>query len=100
MSYREARTKHDKFKLMTYIKYIQQSWREKKEKHKKLIYINYTTASCKRGRHLYTTTALSCCIPASHCHPSATLQTISITVVNLQTIELCFDILSLFKVFI
>ena len=36
------------------------------------------------GRHLYTTTAPSCCIPASYCHLSATLQTISITVVNLQ----------------
>ena len=35
MSYREARTKHDKFKLITYMQYIQQSWREKKEKNKK-----------------------------------------------------------------
>jgi len=30
MNYREAGTKHDKIKLMTYIQYIQQSWREKK----------------------------------------------------------------------
>jgi len=35
MNYRKARTKHDKIKLMTYIRYIQQSWREKKEKDKK-----------------------------------------------------------------
>ena len=31
----KARTKHDKIKLMTYVQYIQQSWREKKEKNKK-----------------------------------------------------------------
>jgi len=41
-------------------------------------------ACCKRGRHLYTTTASSCYIPASYCHPSAILQTMSIIVVNLQ----------------
>jgi len=35
MSYRKARTKHDKIKLVTYIQYIQQSWREEKEKNKK-----------------------------------------------------------------
>ena len=28
-------------------------------------------------RHLYTTTAPSCCIPVSYCHLSATLQTMS-----------------------
>jgi len=39
-------------------------------------------ACCKRGRHLHTTTAPSCCIPASYCHLSATLQTISIIVVQ------------------
>jgi len=44
MSYRDARTKHDKMKLMTYIQFIQQSWREKKEKNKKLMCISYTTA--------------------------------------------------------
>ena len=46
MSYREARTKHDKIKLMTYIlvQYIQQSWREKKEKNKTILMCtNYTT---------------------------------------------------------
>ena len=31
----KARTKHDKIKLVTYIQYIQQSCREKKEKKKK-----------------------------------------------------------------
>ena len=35
MSYKEVRTKRDKIKLMTYIQYIQQSWREKKENNKK-----------------------------------------------------------------
>ena len=51
-------------------------------------------ASCKRGRHLYTATAPSCCIPASYCHLSAILQTISITVVNLQ------DNRAVFRIFI
>jgi len=41
-------------------------------------------ACCKRGRHLYTTTAPSCCIPAPYCHLSVTLQAISIIVANLQ----------------
>ena len=49
---------------------------------------------CKRGRHLYTTTATSCCIPTSYCHMSATLQTMSIIVVNLQ------DIRAVFRIFI
>jgi len=45
MSYRKARTKHDKIKLVTYIQFIQQSWREKKEKNtKKLMCISYTIA--------------------------------------------------------
>jgi len=35
MSYRKARTKHDKIKLMTYIQYIQQFCREKKEQKQK-----------------------------------------------------------------
>ena len=48
------------------------------------------------GHSLYTTTAPSCYIPASYCHLSATIQTISITVVNFQTIELCFEFLSHF----
>jgi hypothetical protein len=41
-------------------------------------------ACVKRGRHLYTTTSPSCCIPASYCHLSATLHTMSIIIVNLQ----------------
>ena len=41
-------------------------------------------ACCKRGRQLYTTTEPSCCIPALYCNLSATLQTMSIIVVNLQ----------------
>ena len=57
-------------------------------------------ASCKRGRHLYTTTAPSCCIPVSYYHLSATLQTISITVFNWQTIELWFEFLSHILIFI
>ena len=51
-------------------------------------------ACCKRGRHLYTTTALSCCIPASYWHLSSTLQTMSIIVVNLQ------DNRAVFRIFI
>ena len=51
-------------------------------------------ACFKRGRHLYTTTAPSCCIPASYCHLSATLQTMSIIVVNLQ------DNRAVFRIFI
>ena len=41
-------------------------------------------ACCKRGRHLYTTTAPSCCIPPPYCQLLATLQTMSMIVVNLQ----------------
>jgi hypothetical protein len=44
--------------------------------------------------HLYTTTAPSCCIPASYCHLSATLQTMSIIVANLQ------DNRAMFRMFI
>ena len=43
-----------------------------------------TTQCRKWSCHLYNTTAPSCCIPASYCHLSATLQTISIIVVKLQ----------------
>ena len=32
----KTRTKHDKIKLMTYMQYIQKSWREEKEKNKKI----------------------------------------------------------------
>ena len=46
------------------------------------------------GRHLYTTTASWCCIPAPYCHLSATLQTMSIIVFNLQ------DNWTVFRIFI
>ena len=46
------------------------------------------------GHHLYTTTAPSCCTPASYCHLSATLQTMSTNVVNLQ------DNRPMFRIFI
>ena len=51
-------------------------------------------ACCKRSRHLYTTTAPSCYIPAPYCHLSVTLRTISITAVNLQ------DKRAVFRIFI
>jgi hypothetical protein len=41
-------------------------------------------ACCKRGGRLYSTTALSRCIPALHCHLSATLQIMSNTDANLR----------------
>ena len=51
-------------------------------------------ACCKRGRHLYTTTTTpSCYILASYCHLSATLQTMSIIVVNLQDIRIFIALL-------
>jgi hypothetical protein len=34
----------------------------------------YFGACCKRGGHLNTGSAPSCCVPASYCHLSATLQ--------------------------
>ena len=47
---------------------------------------------CQRGRRLYTTTTPSCCTPVSYCHLSATLQTVSIIVVNLQNNRAVFRI--------
>jgi len=47
-----------------------------------------------RSRHFYTTTAPSCCIPASYSHLSATFQTTSIIVVDLQ------DNRAVFRIFI
>ena len=35
MNYKKARTDRDKIKLMTYIQYIQQCWKEKKQNHNK-----------------------------------------------------------------
>jgi len=49
-------------------------------------------ACCKWGRHLYTIAAPSCCIPPSYCHLSATLQTMSSTVANLQDNRVVFRI--------
>jgi hypothetical protein len=49
-------------------------------------------ACCKRGGHLYINTAPSCCIPASYCHLSATLQTMSNSVANLQENRAVFRI--------
>ena len=54
---------------------------------------------CKRGRHLYTTTVPSCCIPASYYHLSATLQTISINVDHLQDNRAVFRIFTTFLSF-
>ena len=49
-------------------------------------------ACCKWGRHFYTIAAPSCCVPPSYCHLSATLQTMSITVANLQDNQAVFRI--------
>jgi hypothetical protein len=46
----------------------------------------------KRGGHLYTTTAPSCCIPASYCHLSTAFKTISITVFDLKDNRAAFRI--------
>jgi len=46
------------------------------------------------GRHVYTTTAPSCCIPTSYCHLSATVQTMSIIFVSLE------DDRAVFRIFI
>ena len=54
----------------------------------------YFGSCCKRGRHIYTTTPPSFCIPASYCHLSATLQAMSIIVVNLE------DNRAVFRIFI
>jgi hypothetical protein len=49
-------------------------------------------ACCKLGGRLYPTTAPSRCIPASYCHLSAILQTISIIPANLQNNRAVFRI--------
>jgi len=51
-------------------------------------------ACFKCGRQIYTIAAPSCCVCPSYCHLSATLQTMSITVVNLQ------DNRAVFRIFI
>ena len=53
MSYRKARTKHDRIKLMTYIQHIEQCWREKIENHNNKqinvcqLYNNLTGVKCR-----------------------------------------------------
>jgi len=74
----------DEFRLVSPIHYLKTGWQT----------LFFFGECCKRGRHLYTTTAPSCCIPASYCHLSATLQTMSIVVVNLQ------DNRAVFRIFI
>ena len=52
-------------------------------------------ACCKRCRHLYTTTAPSCCIPASYCRLSTTLQKPWVSLLSTsKKIELCSESLS------
>ena len=68
----------------------------KKTEDKELFFFG---AYCKRGRHLYANATQSCFIPTSYCHLSATLQTISIIVVNLQDNRVCFEFLSHFEGF-
>ena len=63
---------------------------------KRMTYAVLLWCMLQAGRHFYTTTAPSCCIPASYFHLSATLQTMTITVVILNTIDLSFEFLSHF----
>jgi len=52
MSYRKARTERDKIKLMTYIQYIQQCWKENKENHnKKIVCQLHNTSAPEDGRN-------------------------------------------------
>ena len=74
----------DEFRRVSPLHYLKNGWQT----------LFFFGACCKRGRHLYTTTAPSCCIPASYCHLSATLQTMSSIVVNLQ------DNRAVFRIFI
>jgi hypothetical protein len=64
----------DEFRRISPLHYLKKWWQT----------LFYFGACCKRSRHLYTTTAPSCWVPASSCHLSATLQTMSIIVVNLR----------------
>ena len=76
----------DEFRWVSPLHYLKNEWQT----------LFFFGECCKWGCHLYTTTALSCCIPASYCHLSATLQTMSIIVVNLQDNRVEFRILSRF----
>ena len=49
-------------------------------------------ACCKLGRHPYITTAPSCCFLTKYCHLTTTLQSMSITDVNLQDKRAVFRI--------
>ena len=51
------------------------------------------------GRHLYSATAPSCYIPASYCHLTVTLQTMSVIAVNLQDNRAVFGIFIALLVF-
>jgi hypothetical protein len=56
---------------------------------------------CRRSSRFYTASVPLCCIPASYCHLSATLQTMSNTVANLQENWALFPIfIALSKFFI
>ena len=74
----------EKFRWVSPLHYLKNGWQT----------LFFFGACCKRGSHFYTTTAPSCCIPASYCYLSATLQTMSIIVVNLQ------DNRAVFRIFI
>ena len=72
----------DEFRWVSPHQYLKNGWQT----------LFFFGACCKRGRHLYTNTAPSCCIPASYCHLSPTLQSMSIIVVNLQNNRAVFRI--------
>ena len=84
MHHHTERSFVDEFRWVSPLHYLKNGWQT----------LFIFGACCKRGRHLYTTTAPSCCIPASYCHLSATLQTMSIIIVNLQ------DNRAVFRIFI
>ena len=74
----------DEFRWVSPLHYLKNGWQT----------LFFDGAFYKRGSHLYTTTAPSCCIPASYCHLSATFQAMSIIVVNLK------DNRAVFRIFI
>ena len=82
MHHHTERSFVDEFRWVSPLQYLKNGWQT----------LFFFGACCKRGRHFYTTTAPSCCIPASYCHLSVTLQTMSIIVVNLQDNRAAFQI--------
>ena len=72
----------DEFRWVSPLHYLKNGWQN----------AFFFGACCKRCRHLYTATAPSYCIPVSYCHLSATLQIMSIIVVNLQENRTVFRI--------